>query len=261
MGPNVETRERDFWNAVADASDGRLDGVLSYRDYLREQSLIWREVHGLALGLCGTNLEGTEALDLGCGIGIASVVLAERGARVTALDIAEKMVAATTDRARRAGLAERVEGRVGTLEDLARAGPRFDLIFAGAVLHHLPNFARDVRALAAMVRPGGRLVGYEPLSSLLFDLARDHLEYGDRFRSEDERPLSRRQCEMIRRAFGSLQMHPFGPFTALERVAMTGWRRGWRVLRMLDRGWFGLLPGVLCWHVVLEARKPDGRGS
>jgi len=99
------------------------------------------------------------------------------------------------------------------------------------------------------------------VKSLLFDLARDHLEYGDRFRSEDERPLSRRQCEMIRRAFGSLQMHPFGPFTALERVAMTGWRRGWRVLRMLDRGWFGLLPGVLCWHVVLEARKPDGRGS
>jgi SAM-dependent methyltransferase len=90
--------------------------------------------------------EGQAWLDLGCGIGDVSRLLAGRGARVTAVDADEGAVQAA-----RAGLADfggAVEVRVGRAQDLSDVG-RFDFVYARCLLSHLA--ARD-DVLARMVR-------------------------------------------------------------------------------------------------------------
>ena len=67
---------------------------------------------------------GTHVLDAGCGGGGASVLAAERGARVSGIDAAEEMIAFVS---------ERVPGGdfcVGDIEHLPHEDDAFDAVFA-----------------------------------------------------------------------------------------------------------------------------------
>ncbi|GGP68494.1 class I SAM-dependent methyltransferase [Saccharothrix coeruleofusca] len=99
-----------------------------------------------------------DALDLGCGNGGDALWLADRGWRVTAVDISAVAVQRLADLARSRGL----DGRVTAVRhDLGGAFPEgeFDLICAHYL--HTP-FALDraavLRAAAHALRPGGRLL-------------------------------------------------------------------------------------------------------
>jgi SAM-dependent methyltransferase len=90
--------------------------------------------------------EGQAWLDLGCGVGDVSRLLAGRRARVTAVDADERAVEAA-----RAGLADfggAVEVRVSRAQELSDVA-RFDVAYARCLLSHLA--ARD-DVLARMVR-------------------------------------------------------------------------------------------------------------
>ena len=94
-------------------------------------------------------------LDLGCGTGRHSLWLAAAGARVTAIDFSEGMLA----EARQKPGADAVRFLA---HDLHRPLPfpdgTFDLVVSGLVLEHLrdlPGFFRETRRV---LRPGGRAV-------------------------------------------------------------------------------------------------------
>jgi len=104
------------------------------------------------------------ALDAGCGEGADAIWLAERGWRVTAVDIA----AAALDRARAvdvpARVAERIVWQQGDLVANPPPAATFDLVsshFMQMVPDALVTF---VRGIAAAVKPGGVLlvVGHHP---------------------------------------------------------------------------------------------------
>ena len=104
-------------------------------------------------------LEGDETvLDAGCGSGRVTERLLERlpKGRVIAVDAAPSMLAEARKRLARFG--ERVEFVECDLgEPLAVEGP-VDAVFSTATFHWVPDHDALFRNLAAVLRPGGRLV-------------------------------------------------------------------------------------------------------
>jgi SAM-dependent methyltransferase len=94
---------------------------------------------------------GRRVLDAGCGMGRWLHFACQRGAEIVGMD-----VSAAVDVAAR---------REGTNADFVQADLRsppfaaasFDLVYSFGVVHHLADPAAAVRALAALVKPGGAL--------------------------------------------------------------------------------------------------------
>ena len=101
-------------------------------------------------------LAGARALDVGCGGGLLSEALSRAGATVTGIDLAPGMVEVARLHAAEEGL--NVDYRVAAAEELAAdlAGS-FDVITCMEMLEHVPQPARMLATLAALVRPGGAL--------------------------------------------------------------------------------------------------------
>lgn len=100
---------------------------------------------------------GRTVLELGCGTGMFTRPLAASGARIVAVDVAEKLV----EVARREVQGD-VEFVVGDLMDPATlAGRTFDAFYCVSVLHHL-DLDRVLPILARHLRPGARFALSEP---------------------------------------------------------------------------------------------------
>ncbi len=102
------------------------------------------------------NLAGKRVLDVGCGGGILSESMAQRGAEVTGIDMAEKSLQVAQLHALESGL--QVEYRCVAVEALAEEQPQsFDVVTCMEMLEHVPDPASVVRACATLVKPGGHV--------------------------------------------------------------------------------------------------------
>jgi trans-aconitate methyltransferase len=104
-------------------------------------------------------LEVGRILDIGCGPGVATCVLAQRfpGATVVAADGSPEMLANVEARAARLGLAGRVTTRQIQLPDgIDDLGPA-ELVWASLVLHHVGDEADALRRLRGRLPEGGLL--------------------------------------------------------------------------------------------------------
>lgn len=104
-------------------------------------------------------------LDAGCGTGLLTVALAQRGMHVTAVDIAPQMAAATARAAAAAGVAELVDASSGDLEAVSG---QFDAVVCLDVLIHYPpaDFAQICTRLAGLAQ-GRLLLTYAPREPVL----------------------------------------------------------------------------------------------
>jgi ubiquinone/menaquinone biosynthesis C-methylase UbiE len=111
--------------------------------------------------------EGMKVLEPGPGMGFFTLELARRvgpAGRVVAVDLQERMLAGLLRRARKAGLADRIEARLASdgalgIGDLAGT---IDLVLAFAVLHELPDLGRFFAEVRRAMAPGGRVLVAEP---------------------------------------------------------------------------------------------------
>ena len=97
------------------------------------------------------DLSGLRVLDVGCGGGILSEALAERGASVLGIDLAESALQAAE--AHRAGQA--VEYRLESSREVAARGERFDAVTCMEMLEHVADPAAVLRDIHAVLKPGG----------------------------------------------------------------------------------------------------------
>lgn len=195
--------ERDFHDRQAEERARALGpNELRFRsaDYLGHES--WVESAFAALG----DVRGRRTLDLGCGHGMAAVVLARRGARVTACDLSPGYLREVQARAAANGVALDLVSCAG--EALPFADASFDLIWGHAVLHHL-DLGQAAGQLRRVLAPGGRAVFCEPWGeNRCLAWARRLLPYPGKHRTADEAPLRLPDLTRLRRVF--------------PRVAVTG---------------------------------------
>ena len=112
---------------------------------------------------------GTRVLDVGCGVGRWSRLLAARGAHVTGVDLSPTMIAQARQRATREGVADRCRFQVQDVSSLD-VGERFDLVLGVTVLQHIldPNALRNaLAAMRAHLAPGGRMILLEAAPTAL----------------------------------------------------------------------------------------------
>lgn len=113
----------------------------------------YRELHGAAVALLPEG-RAQSWLDVGCGPGLLCRLAAERGYRVTGIDLDDAMLAAARGRAHPVDI---VYVR-SDLAELARSDRRADVVSASSLLAVLPEPNSGLRELAALLRPGGSLL-------------------------------------------------------------------------------------------------------
>ena len=103
-----------------------------------------------------TPFAGLTALDLGCGGGLVAEPLARMGAGVTAVDADAIAIGAARLHAAERDVA--VDYQVGSSDELAEAGRRFDLVLALEIIEHVADRDEFLGTLGALVAPGGLLI-------------------------------------------------------------------------------------------------------
>lgn len=110
---------------------------------------------------------GMTVLDVGCAMGFFTIPAARMvgpTGRVIAIDLQPRMISALKRRAKRRGLADRIETRVCTdtslgIDDL---DGKIDLVLAIHMVHEVPDRDALLRQLHRVTRSGGKLLVVEP---------------------------------------------------------------------------------------------------
>lgn len=162
-------------------------------------------------------LAGKAVLDYGCGHGMAAVVLARHGARVTAFDLSGDYVAEARERA--AANEVQVSFLQADGHALPFADASFDAVWGNAILHHL-DLRIAGRELHRVLRPRGVAVFCEPWGeNPLLRWARRHLPYHGKERTRDEEPLHRDGVDALRESFPNLQIEGHQLVSMVRRAA------------------------------------------
>ena len=264
------TSEREFHDSWAESED------LSDVDVRRSNEVCTAPEMRYIVRKLG-DLRGKRILDVGCGLGEASVYFAMLGADVTAADLSPGMLEAASKLASMNGV--NIHTHLASAEDMGLSGSaEFDVIYVGNLLHHvdiqvtldqvLPHLAKD--GLFVSWDP----VAYNPAINVYRRMATE-------VRTEDEHPLTAADLKLIRGNFRDFETRFFWLTTLIVFVVMAviqrrdpNKERYWKVilkegpkwawlykpLEMLDRFLLSVIPalGWLCWNVVIIGRAAAG---
>jgi len=196
-------------------------------------------------------------LDVGCGAGSNARILQVRGIEVTALTLSEEEARLAAPFCVRAIVAD-VER-----ERLPAFGPMFDLLLCSHVLEHLVRPRRTLKALSALLRPGGfalvaipNMASWRPRLRLLRgDWSRDDSGFFDRthlhFWSYDTAPgiFADTPLSIVR-----LDAEYAVPLWPLRRITPA-------LSNRLDRLVGLLAPNLFAHQVLMLAQKIDAASS
>ena len=165
------------------------------------------------------DVQGKTVLDLGCGDGENTVLLARRGAQVKALDISDELIKIARNRLVANNINSGVEFFVGSAHDLPLADESVDVVFGMAILHHLelPLVAREVHRI---LRKGGRAIFSEPVrNSKTVKFIRNLIPYKSPDVSPFERPLTDKELIDFGQAFSDYHSKSFSlPYMSLAQM-------------------------------------------
>lgn len=198
-------------------------------------------------------LEGRRVLDLGCGSGDLTVLLALARARVVGIDLSPGMVEVARRRVETFAPGADASFAAAPAEELPLEDGSVDVILGRFILHHL-DIPRAAAECARVLAPGGQAFfvensGRNPL--LMFARNRLAGRFGiPRYGTVDERPLCEEDVRALREHLPDLRLeYPVFDFFAIfdRQVLRHRWRWASRLLRGLDRLIWRWLPPVRAW--------------
>ncbi len=219
------------------------------------------------------NIAGKSILELGCGVGEASIYFAKKGAHVTATDISEVMLQVVNR------VAEKHKVQVVTRKcyshNLDFKEGIFDIVYAANLLHHV-DIESTIKEVYRVLKEGGVFVSWDPLAhNPVINIYR-HL--ANEVRTEDERPVRIRDLKIYRRYFNKVEITTtwfftlwifirFYLFEGVDPNQARYWKkiivehkrleRTYKRLEKIDKVFFKLFPFMkrYCWNIVVFCTK------
>ena len=102
-----------------------------------------------------TTIKDSEILDIGCGGGILSELLCQKGGMVTAIDLADGPLNVAKIRQQKSQLP--INYRKISTTDLVKEGKQYDVITCLEMLEHVPDPSIVVKECAQLCKSGGHL--------------------------------------------------------------------------------------------------------
>ena len=192
------------------------------------------------IGECFYRLTGElrhkRILSLGGGVDRLGVSLAKGGNRIVSVDVSPVACAATVELARQEGVLGTLTSVVAPGEEVELERGSFDAIIFKRALHHM-DLPTVIERAHRLLIPGGLLLAEEPIC-LPGWLLRAHTMFPfhpEAVRTTDERELTPRDLDLIRRTFSKMNVSYFD-CVARESVAYFLYRaRIDRLLRLLGK--------------------------
>lgn len=259
-------REAAFYDNWAGTID--IDGVMVDESFEActspENRYILRKIKGL---------KGKKVLDLGCGMGEASVYFAKKGADVIATDVSPGALEVTQ------GVAKKHKASLKTqivdADKLPFEDNSFDLVYAANLLHHVDP-KKTLKEAARVLKKGGFFASWDPLAyNPAINIYR---KKATKMRTEDETPLKMGILKVFRRYFSKVDytatwfftLWIFIRFYLIEKVDPNKekyWkkiieehkrlRKIYSPLEKMDNAFLKAFPFMrrYCWNLVVVARK------
>lgn len=221
------------------------------------------------------NLKGKRLLDVGCGLGEASVFFAIQGAKVLSTDLSEGMLNATQSLARKYNVG--VDVHKSSAESLLLPeSEKFDVIYVGNLFHHV-DIEPTILRLKPHLTKGGTLISWDPVA--YNPLINVYRVIATETRTVDEHPLKLSDIRLFKKHFQKVECRWFW-FTTLvifilmavvqfknpnkvrywKKVVEDGekWSVLYRPLKALDDLLLQIFPFLrpLCWNVVIVSSEP-----
>ncbi len=141
------------WDAISHYWDTRAPGFdreLSHGLHSDEQRVAWLDLLGRLAGPAPKRV-----LDVGCGTGFLSLLLAELGHRVTGIDLSAQMLEQARKKAAAANMP--LTYRNENAASLSDPDETYDFVIGRHIVWTLPDPSRGVSEWLRVLRPGGRL--------------------------------------------------------------------------------------------------------
>ncbi len=182
----VLKKRQDKMRAFFDSVAGRVG-----KDYVPGKS--WKSLAEALLRL----MPPLVIADLGAGEGSSALLLAQKAARVIAIDASAKMIEVAREQALRHGV-KNIDYRLGDMEEAPIGDGEVDLVFFSQSLHHALHPERAVAEAWRILAPGGRIV--------ILDLVRHRFEEARELYADEWLGFSESELESMLQSAGFAQI-------------------------------------------------------
>jgi 2-polyprenyl-3-methyl-5-hydroxy-6-metoxy-1,4-benzoquinol methylase len=147
------------------------------------------------------DIQDKTVLDLGCGDGLNTTILASLGANVVSVDISDKSLDVTYDRADANGVADRITPIHSDAADMPVEDASVDRVLCAAILHHV-DVVGTARQIHRVLKPNGVAVFEEPMTGPEWVCAIKRWLPKNPAATDDECPLTLDQVRAVSDAVG-----------------------------------------------------------
>ena len=109
-------------------------------------------------------------LDLGCGDGVLSYLLYEKGLKVSGIDLSEEAIEFAKNKTN-----NRIEFKVGSVYHLPWEDNSFDIVLSSDVIEHLEDVSQYLKEIKRVLKPNGKCVISTPIRITEIPLDTEHV--------------------------------------------------------------------------------------